>query len=253
MSFAKHFVWGVTLVIGVAHSGISLASSQLVPQDLYTKSVTIFTHDNMSFVVDSEIFYGEELSESRSFMIASKKQDEQNSSMLIRFVAPQGIKCTAVLMNKSDEDLMRYVYFPSLKRVRVIPDSDKQKEVLGMGVSYEEMTQPKGIFEPVTEVLVDGQTFLKLVLIDQTKKTIFWISPNEFNLKKIQVFKEGVMQKEVLVDDIRTVFNEKVIFAWKIQDFMKQKTVSYRIKEESVSNQIDDSLFHKNRLKRCIY
>ncbi|WP_321324895.1 outer membrane lipoprotein-sorting protein [Thiomicrorhabdus sp.] len=250
---SKHKFVGFAIILGFALSPVTMASSHLDAQEIFTKSVNIFTHKHMSFVIDSDIFYGEGVKEQRSFFIASKKQDKDNAALLLRFVAPQDIKCTAVLINKTDDQLQRYVYFPSLKRVRVIPESDKQKEVLGMGISYEEMTQPKGEFEAVKKVELDGKNQLQLNLIDGHKKTVIYVEPDSFDLKKILVYQDNVLQKEVDIKDIRNLFNQKIIFNWSIKDMLKKRTIDYAIRQDSVVNSVDDGLFYKNRLKRCIF
>lgn len=234
-------------------SSIAEANNTLSPQELFEKSVNIFSHEQMSFVIDSKIMYGEDVTESRSFFIASKKQDRNNGALLLRFIGPQDIKCTAILMNKVDAKLHRYVYFPSLKRVRVIPESDNQKEVLGMGISYEEMAQPKGLFSPVSEETIDGKTYLKLDLVNDSKKTVFLIKPDSFDLKSIHVYQKDSLQKEVQVKEVREAFGERLIFAWSIKDFTKNRTISYQMQNESITNQVDDAVFYKNRLKRCMF
>lgn len=220
-------------------------------QNLYQQSVNIFTYPHMEFVVESHIQHGAAISENRTFKMIAKKTDEENSSLLLRFLQPVDLRCTAILINKKQGEVSRFVYFPSLKRVRVIPESDKQKEVLGMGISFEEMSKPKGEFEPLLNHQINGKPVHKLTLVNQDKKTVFYIDKSNKNLLQIIIFAGSELIKQVDILDSREFFGEKVITHWKIEDKEKQRIITYKVKESSITDKINDEVFNKNRLKRC--
>lgn len=225
--------------------------NSMTAKEIYQQSVNIFTHANMQFIVDSSIEYAGEVSEKRAFKVVTKKRDENNSNVLLRFIEPVDLKCTAILLNKEQGDISRFIYFPSLKRVRVVPESDKQKEVLGMGISFAEMTKPKGSFDPVLLNYLKGKKVTQLTLLEDDKKTIFLIDPETLNLLQIEVFEDKQLTKRVEVFEVKEMFAEKVITQWKINDFKKKRLINYQVRVDSIVNEVDNTAFYKNRLKRC--
>lgn len=242
------FLTGLFCMLSLSAIG---ADKKMSAAEIYQKSVNIFTHPSMQYIVDSTVEYDGKVSEARAFKMVTQKQDEDNSAVLLRFIAPADLKCTAILINKEQGDSNRYVYFPSLKRVRVVPESDKQKEIMGMGISFEEMTKPQGQFEPVLTNYVKGKQVYQLTLLDKNKKTVFLIEPDNLQLIQIEVFEKQKLIKRVNVFEVKEVFDEKVITAWQIHDFNKKRIINYQVRDASISNQIKKSEFYKNRLKRC--
>lgn len=220
-------------------------------ETIYEKSVKIFTHKNIAVVIESTIKYQKGHSENRTFFLAKKKFNDGNESILIRFLEPDDIKCTAVLINREGDEVRRYAYFPALKRVRIIPDSDRSKEVFGIGISYEDLGLPKGQFKSPKTVNIEGVLFYQLTLVSDSKTTQYTIDSNSYQLKNMQVFKNGVLEKSITINEVKDYFGEDLIMSWDIHYPATNRTIYSVIRPESIREELKDSLFHKNKIKRC--
>ena len=220
-------------------------------QTIYDRSVNIFSSDNIYFIVDSDIRYADGETEERAFILAKESSGGDESSILIRFLAPANIKCTTVLVNKTADQTNRFAYFPSLNRTRVIPEKDKQKEVFGIGISYEDLNKPSGLFSPTEEVEKMGKKFYKLTLKEDNKSSIYLVSAEDYLLTELTVFKDEQLEKRVKIHQVETFFGEKMITAWEVFDPKKDRTIQYKIRSESIQQEPKASLFFKNSLSRC--
>ncbi len=250
----------VILLFGTVSVSASDAEKESTPnisalledaQSIYDRSVKVFSTNNTAFIVDSEIHYADGETEERAFLLAKTSSSEDKSSVLIRFLAPTNIKCTTVLVNKAAEQTNRFAYFPSLKRTRVIPEKDKQKEVFGIGISYEDLNKPDGLFNPTEMLEQDGKAFYQLTLNEQSKSSVYLISTDEYLLTELTVFRDEQLEKKVKIHQIQEVFGEKMITAWEVVDPKKERAIQYKIRSESIKQNPQKSLFYKNSLSRC--
>ena len=234
---------------------VSSLSTQVVAietaEEIYKKGVKIFVHKSIGAVIDSNILYQNGDQEKRAFLLAKKEHSDTESSILIRFLEPDDIKCTAVLVNKIDEEDKRYAYFPALKRVRIIPESDKGKEVFGIGISYEDLGEPKGQFEEPKEIDRNGVLHYQLTLIDDDKKSQYFIDSINYHLKQMDVYKSGALEKTIIINEIKPYFGDDLITSWDITYPNSNRSIKYSIRPNSITEDLKDSLFHKNKLKRC--
>ncbi|MDA3808184.1 MAG: outer membrane lipoprotein-sorting protein [Thiomicrorhabdus sp.] len=220
-------------------------------QTIYDRSVNIFSSKNIYFIVDSDIHYADGGTEERAFILAKKSSATDESSILIRFLAPSNIKCTTVLVNKSADQTSRFAYFPALNRTRVIPEKDKQKEVFGIGISYEDLNKPSGLFLPVKIVEKSGKKFYQLTLKDGAKSSVYLVSIGDYLLTEMTVFRDEQLEKRVKIHQVETFFREKMITSWEVFNPKKNRTIQYKIRPESIQLAAPASLFFKNSLSRC--
>jgi len=220
-------------------------------EDIYKKGVKIFVHKSIGAIIDSTIHYKNGDQEKRAFFLAKKEQSEDKSSILIRFLEPDDIKCTAVLVNKAGDEDKRYAYFPALKRVRIIPESDKGKEVFGIGISYEDLGVPQGHFEEPKEIDKEGVIHYQLTLVDDNKTSQYLIDSSSYQLKEMNVFKHGTLEKQVIINEIKPYFGDDLITSWDINYPQTNRSIQYSIRPDSITENLKNSLFHKNKLKRC--
>ncbi|HHS99568.1 MAG TPA: outer membrane lipoprotein-sorting protein [Thiomicrospira sp.] len=234
-------------VISIAGNALAMESAE----DIYQKGVKIFVHKSIGAVIDSTIQYENGDQEKRAFFLAKKEQGPEKSSILIRFLEPDDIKCTAVLVNKVGEEDKRYAYFPALKRVRIIPESDKGKEVFGIGISYEDLGAPQGKFEEPKEIDKEGVLHYQLTLVDSNKTSQYLIDSTSYQLKEMNVFKNGDLEKKIVINEIKPYFGDDLITSWDISYPKTNRSIQYSIRPDSVTEKLKNSLFHKNKLKRC--
>jgi len=234
-------------LVSITSNAIALESAE----EIYQKGVKIFVHKSIGAIIDSTIHYENGDQEKRAFFLAKKEQSTEKSSILIRFLEPDDIKCTAVLVNKIGEEDKRYAYFPALKRVRIIPESDKGKEVFGIGISYEDLGLPQGKFEEPKEIDKEGVIHYQLTLVDESKTSQYLIDSSSYQLKEMNVFKQGTLEKQVIINEIKPYFGDDLITSWDINYPQTNRSIQYSIRPDSITENLKNSLFHKNKLKRC--
>ena len=58
--------------------------------------------------------------------------------------------------------------------------------------------------------------------------------------------------KKISINKTMDFKGNKIISSWEVEDIEHQKHINFKIDEESVTYQINKSLFFKNRLDRCL-
>ena len=226
------------------------AKSSVNADAIFEKSIKLFSLPNISFIVDSTIT-SKHSKDKRSFFLAKKSKNIHDYSLLIRFIAPSDIKCTAVLVINNESKAKRYAYFPALDRVRIIPTKDENKEVFGIGISYDELSSKKGDFVSSTVVKDGSKTFHKLVLVYKNKQTDYYINQGNNLLEKIEIHKNNKLIKKISILKTMTFKGNQIIQKWKVEDLAHKKHIDFSMRKESVTDKINKNLFFKNKLERC--
>ena len=241
------------LLVGllVLSTQVLYAKSSAKAEAIFEKSIKLFSLPNISFIVDSNII-SKHHKEKRSFFLAKRSESLHDYSLLIRFIAPSDIKCTAVLVVNKKEKAKQYAYFPALDRVRIIPTKDENKEVFGIGISYDELSSKKGDFVSATTVKQGSKTFHKLVLNYKNKQTNYYINQQNNLLEKIEVHKNSKLVKKVSILKTMNFKGNKMITNWKVEDLKHHKNINFSIQKKSVTDKINKNIFSKNKLERCI-
>jgi len=232
-------------------SQMLFAKSMANAEAIFAKSIKLFSLPNISFIVDSQIT-NTHSKEKRSFFLAKKSKSQKEYSLLIRFIAPSDIKCTAVLVINKKTKATRYAYFPAINRVRIIPNKDENKEVFGMGISYDELSNKKGDFVSATTVKQGNKTLHKLVLHYKNKQTNYYINQKNNLLEKIEIHKNKKLIKKISILKTMSFKGNKIIQKWKVEDLKHKKHINFSIRKNSVTDKINKNLFYKNKLERCI-
>jgi hypothetical protein len=223
----------------------------LSAESVYNSSAKLFAFENLTFTVNSRSTAGSS-EEKRSFLVA-KKSSAKSSSLLIRFKKPSDIKCTAVLVNTKNEKSTNYVYFPALKRTRVVAKKDKNSEIFGLGISYAELNSQNDTFEPLEEIMQDGVKYYKITKLKSKMKYIYFINSQSSSIEKILTYKNATLVKEIQIQNIIQKGSNSLITEWSINDFKKNKQLHYSIDEQSITSKLKSSMFHKNRLGNCTF
>ncbi|WP_345986386.1 outer membrane lipoprotein-sorting protein [Sulfurimonas sp. HSL-1656] len=234
----------------LAWAGISLFASESA-EAIYAKSAKLFSFGNLRFDVAMTV-ENEGNRQERSFMVA-ERQSGDASSLLIRFRSPQNIKCTAILIEREQESSSNAIYFPALKRVRIIPEQEEESEAVGMGISYAELDAKKGTFEPLEETLLEGNACYKVTLKRNGNRSIYYIDPVTSVIKKVEIFKGPQLQRIVNIDEVDRFDEQLLITRWQVNDLIKSRKLTYRVDTQSVSRDIKQGLFYHNRLHRCAF
>lgn len=235
-------------------SALLFASATLyavTAESVYADSAKLFTFDNLRFTVHSSIKNGSSIKE-RTFIVA-KESKKGDSSLLIRFENPNDIRCTAILVCNDGGETTNYLYFPALNRVRIIPQHEEESEVIGLGISYSELDAKGGEFAPLEEIAIDGTRYFKVTKKRGNTRSVYYINMATSSIEKIEVYASGKLQKEVVVEQVSQVDQRDLITRWHVNDLKKNKRLSYRIDEKSISSSLKPALFYKNRLQRCTF
>lgn len=238
-------------VLGTALFLTAAAFANEDAQALFSQSTRLFALDNVRFTVHATQSAGDHRQE-RIFMVARRTEGEENR-LLIRFMEPKPIECTAVLTLESPGESTHYVYFPSLKRVRMIPSAEKDSEVVGLGISYRELDTHHGRFDPVETVTYDGRPHYRLVRHTGKSRAVYLVDPESRAIRHISLYDGEQLKREVIIDAIGTYNDRAVITEWRVHDAVRQQEYTYLANYASISEAPDASLFSRNRLQRCSY
>lgn len=231
--------------------GFSIASLYAAPSasDIYQKTVKVLSIPEIRFQVSSIITSGNYL-EKQMFSLSRMEKDGE-SSLLICFASPSKVKGTAMLLKKNKSDSQTLVYFPALDRVRIVPKQNEKEEAFGLGLSYSEMQNNKDDLSFLKPITIRGESYYQLLKNSEGTKTIYTISMDDLVLKKMEVYDDNQLQKEVFIDEVKELRGQTIITKWHINDHIKNQTLAYNINEESIQTAVDSKLFNKTALTHC--
>lgn len=231
--------------------GCSIASLYAAPtaSEIYERTAKVLSQPQIKFQVASTITSGDYVEE-QLFSLA-RVENKTDSSVLICFASPVKIKGTAILMKKNLEESQASVFFPSLGRIRLIPKQNEKDEVFGLGLSFSEMQNSKENLALLQTITQDNKSYYQLQKQLHDTKTIYTISTDDMVLKKMDIYKESSLMKEVFVDEFKIINTKIMITKWHILDHIKNQTLVYSIKEESIQNFVDMKIFNNSFLSHC--
>ena len=156
-----------------------------------------------------------------------------------------------MLLKKSKSDSQTFVYFPALDRVRLVPKQNEKEEAFGLGLSYSEMQNSKEELRFLKTITDHGKSFYQLLKKADETQTIYTISVDDIVLKKMDVFENGQLQKEIFIDEVKELRGQMIITKWHIMDHIKNETLSYDINEASIQTVVDSKIFTQSALTHC--
>jgi hypothetical protein len=231
--------------------GICAVSLYAAPSasEIYQKTVKVLSIPEIKFQVSSTITSGNYV-EKQTFSL-SRMEKGGESSLLICFASPSKVKGTAMLLKKNKNNSQTLVYFPALDRVRLVPKQNEKEEAFGLGLSYSEMQNTNEDVSLLKTITQNGQSYYQLLKYCDGSKTIYTISVNDLILKKMDIFEENELQKEVFIDEVKELHGKTIITKWHINDRIKNQTLAYDINEESIQTVVDTKLFNQTALTHC--
>lgn len=156
-----------------------------------------------------------------------------------------------MLLKKNKNDSQTLVYFPALDRIRIVPKQNEKEEAFGLGLSYSEMQNNKEDLSFLKNITQHGETCYQIVKNKDGVKTIYTISVNDLVLKKMEIFEDDRLQKEVFIDEVKELQGKTIITKWHINDHIKNQTLVYDIHEDSIQTIVDSKLFTQSALTHC--
>ena len=219
-------------------------------RQVWEESVRLFSRDNVRFLVHATV-EKEGGTQRRTFLVARHEGGEEKD-LLIRFLAPSTLECTAILTRQREDAAQTYVYFPSIGRVRIVPRSKENREAVGLGISYADLHDSGGRFAPLEVLEREGRKLYRVVRMDgRGGKRVYTIDAATKTLKRIEIYERGEMVREVVIERTGEVGGRPMVLAWRVVDRARRRTLRFRVDPSSVSSEISASAFRTNRLKRC--
>lgn len=193
--------------------------------------------------------------EIREMIMFSRKEENDKTSTLMRFLSPKSVK-GVTLLNIDDGEKI-YLYMPAYDKPRRIAGSSKQEEFMGTGLSYEYMSMnyegkdyEKRLLEEtdeeyVVEVLPSGEDV-------SYEKIILHIDKEKFYAKKVEFYEAGgELTKTLTINKIEVDDNGKVTpMEIEFTDIAENKKTKIIIKEIEYDIELSSSFFSIRTLKK---
>ena len=150
--------------------------------------------------------------EERSMVMYSKKDDEDTTTSLMRFLSPKSVKGVTLLNIKNGEKI--YLYMPAYRKPRRIAGSSKSESFMGSDLSYEDMSMDYKDKKYDKKLLKETDTEYVVEVIPNDEdisydKIIIYVDKEHFYGKKIELYEKGELSKVIEIKKVK-IENGKV-------------------------------------------
>jgi outer membrane lipoprotein-sorting protein len=193
--------------------------------------------------------------ETREMIMFSKKEEDDKTSTLVRFLSPKSVK-GVTLLNIDDGEKI-YLYMPAYNKARRIASSSKGDEFMGTGLSYEDMSmnfEDKDYENKLLEE-TDSEFIIEVMPSEEDtsyKKIILTVDKEKFYTKKVEFYdmSENLTKTleiaKIKIDDKGKITPMEIVFT-DVEDNQKTKIV---IKEIEYDIELSSSFFSIRTLKK---
>lgn len=193
--------------------------------------------------------------EIREMIMFSKKEEDDKTSTLMRFLSPKSVK-GVTLLNIDDGEKI-YLYMPAYNKARRIASSSKGDEFMGTGLSYEDMSMNFEDKEYEKKLLEETESVYIIEVIPSEedtsyKKIILMVDKEKFYTKKVEFYdiNENLTKTfeiaKIKIDDKGKITPMEIVFT-DVEDNQKTKIV---IKEIEYDIELSSSFFSIRTLKK---
>lgn len=193
--------------------------------------------------------------EIREMIMFSKKEEDDKTSTLMRFLSPKSVK-GVTLLNIDDGEKI-YLYMPAYNKARRIASSSKGDEFMGTGLSYEDMSMNFEDKEYEKKLLEETESVYIIEVIPSEedtsyKKIILMVDKEKFYTKKVEFYdiNENLIKTfeiaKIKIDDKGKITPMEIVFT-DVEDNQKTKIV---IKEIEYDIELSSSFFSIRTLKK---
>lgn len=193
--------------------------------------------------------------EIREMIMFSKKEEDDKTSTLMRFLSPKSVK-GVTLLNIDDGEKI-YLYMPAYNKARRIASSSKGDEFMGTGLSYEDMSMNFEDKEYEKKLLEETESVYIIEVIPSEedtsyKKIILMVDKEKFYTKKVEFYdtNENLIKTfeiaKIKIDDKGKITPMEIVFT-DVEDNQKTKIV---IKEIEDDIELSSSFFSIRTLKK---
>lgn len=200
----------------------------------------------------------------RSLIRYSKRDKNENTSMLIRFLSPADVKGASYLsIEHSANDESRYLYLPALKKVRRVSAGEDSDSFMGSDFTYEDIDEidfDKYEFKIIGNENFNNENCYKVEVVAKINnktsgysKRIYLISKKTFVSQRVDYFdKHNELCKKLIHTDIKPVNASGLYrsFTWTMQDIKTKHKTVLLFQDFKINERIDDNMFSVRNLER---
>ena len=193
--------------------------------------------------------------EIREMIMFSKKEEDDKTSTLMRFLSPKSVK-GVTLLNIDDGEKI-YLYMPAYNKPRRIASSSKGDEFMGTGLSYEDMSmdyEDKDYEKKLLEE-TDGEYIVEVLPSGEDvsyEKIILHVDKENFYAKKVEFYETGgELTKTLTINKVKVDDNGKVTpMEIEFTDIVENQKTKIVMKETEYDIELSSSFFSIRTLSK---
>jgi len=193
--------------------------------------------------------------EIREMIMFSKKEEDDKTSTLMRFLSPKSVK-GVTLLNIDDGEKI-YLYMPAYNKPRRIASSSKGDEFMGTGLSYEDMSmdyEDKDYEKKLLEE-TDGEYIVEVLPSGEDvsyEKIILHVDKENFYAKKVEFYETGgELTKTLTINKVKVDNNGKVTpMEIEFTDIAENQKTKIVMKETEYDIELSSSFFSIRTLSK---
>lgn len=193
--------------------------------------------------------------EIREMIMFSQKEENDETSSLMRFLSPKSVKGVTLLNINSGEKI--YLYMPAYDKPRRIAGSSKQEEFMGTGLSYEDMSMDYEDKDYEKKLLEETDSEYKIEIIPSGedvsyKKIILIVDKEKFYAKEVEFYNMSEnLTKTLEIVQIQIDENDKITpIEIVFTDIEKDKKTKIVIKEMEYNVELSSGFFSIRTLSK---
>lgn len=186
--------------------------------------------------------------EIREMIMFSKKEEDDKTSTLMRFLSPKSVK-GVTLLNINDGEKI-YLYMPAFGKPKRIAGSKKSDEFMGTGLSYEDMGMNFEDKEYEKKLLEETESVYIIEVIPSEedtsyKKIILMVDKEKFYTKKVEFYdiNENLIKTfeiaKIMINDKGEITPMEIVFT----DTEENKKTKIVIKEIEYDIELPSNFF----------
>ncbi len=191
-----------------------------------------------------------------------KKFPDGYSKVLLRVSGPPRLRGTGLLMVEREEGNDRFLYMPSLKKVRRITKSNSSSSVLGTDFTYEDLERLQGISgSSRSERRPDGELSGHAVYVLESwpeskedsgyQRSISYVDQDTCVILKSEFFEYGERIRKIMISDPESISQESGLWvAHKVvmEDLLEGSSTDLVVESLKIGADIPDRRFSRKEL-----
>lgn len=240
-------------------------AQQLSGLDVMKENDKQFNFTTEESTMTMELINSSDKKRTRSLVRYSKRDKNNNTSMLIRFLSPADVKGASYLsVEHGVNDESRYLFLPALKKARRVSAGEDSDSFMGSDFTYEDIDEID--FDKYEFKLIGSENFnnvdcykIEVVSKDNNKKTsgyskrVYFISKHNYTNQRVDFYdKHSKLSKKLIHTDIKLVKTPNVYrsFTWTMQDIKTKHKTILTFQDFKINEDINDNLFSIRNLER---